>query len=354
MNDLYILYFTLAGKDDRAGGLVKIGFFSVHLLFFLNSFKIRKSMDRRSFIRHTGLGAAAWSLANPLSATDFLEDRKFRISLKPDAIGVNMPIDELLPLAQKIGFEAVAVSSDWLLQMPEVQLSNLQSRMSDLGLTYGSAGMPLQFRETEKRFKNDLAALGKHAVVMRKAGITRVGTWIMPSHNELTYEENMDLHISRLRQAAKIYADNGIRLGLEYVGPKTLHDAARYGFIRTGRQLKRMIEEIDVAGVGVILDSFHWYTSGETAEHLKIWRNEDIVAVDLNDADKRLSKETQIDGNRELPGATGMIDLMTFVGYLKAVGYDGPVRAEPFNETLNAMDDQLAAQATYDSISRSI
>ena len=54
----------------------------------------------------------------------------------------------------------------------------------------------------------------------------------------------------------------------------------------------------------------------------------------------------QIDSRRELPAATGVIDLKAFLGALVAIGYDGPVRAEPFNKKLNDMNDDDAIAAT--------
>lgn len=49
---------------------------------------------------------------------------------------------------------------------------------------------------------------------------------------------------------------------------------------------------------------------------------------------------------RELPAATGVIDVRAFLNALAAIGYDGPVRAEPFNRELNALDNEAAVQAT--------
>ena len=53
---------------------------------------------------------------------------------------------------------------------------------------------------------------------------------------------------------------------------------------------------------------------------------------------------------RELPGATGVIDLGTFIRTLAEIGYNGPLRAEPFSKTLNQMRDELALQATYEAV----
>lgn len=94
-----------------------------------------------------------------------------------------------------------------------------------------------------------------------------------------------------------------------------------------------------------MLDSWHWWQAGETAADLLTLKNHDVVSVDLNDAPKGIAIDQQQDGKRELPGATGVIDVGTFLNALNAIGYDGPVRAEPFNKPLNDMDDEAACAA---------
>ena len=70
------------------------------------------------------------------------------------------------------------------------------------------------------------------------------------------------------------------------------------------------------------------------------------MACDLNDAPAGIPVDEQMDGSRELPAATGVIDLKGFLGALVKIGYDGPVRAEPFNRQLNAMPNEEAMAAT--------
>jgi sugar phosphate isomerase/epimerase len=70
--------------------------------------------------------------------------------------------------------------------------------------------------------------------------------------------------------------------------------------------------------------------------------NSDVVSVDLNDVPKDLLKSQQKDKERELPTATGVIDVAAFLGAVVKIGYDGPVRAKPFNQALNALDNKQA------------
>ncbi|MCZ7637074.1 MAG: sugar phosphate isomerase/epimerase [Verrucomicrobia bacterium] len=77
----------------------------------------------------------------------------------------------------------------------------------------------------------------------------------------------------------------------------------------------------------MVLDSWHWWQAGDTEADLLALTADDIVSVDLNDAPAGVAKDQQQDGKRELPAATGVIDVVTFLRALVRMGYAGPVRA---------------------------
>ena len=94
------------------------------------------------------------------------------------------------------------------------------------------------------------------------------------------------------------------------------------------------------------MDSWHWWTAGDTEADILSLDPVQVVAVDLNDAPAGIPREEQIDGRRELPMATGVIDVKVFLNALNRIGYRGPVRAEPFNQALNSLDNEAACAAT--------
>jgi len=53
-----------------------------------------------------------------------------------------------------------------------------------------------------------------------------------------------------------------------------------------------------------------------------------------------------------LPCATGVIDLAAFLNALNQIGYDGPIRAEPFNQALNKMGKEDACAAAAASLKK--
>jgi len=278
------------------------------------------------------------------------QKRKFTIDLRGFSIGVNGDLNEMIDLAAKHKFESVNADSYFIGQLSEDEIVELTSSLKEKGLVWGSTPLPIEFRKDEAKFKDDLALLPKRAAAIQMAGVRRMGTYILPGHNELTYLENFKLHADRLRECAKILNDHDLRFGIEYVGPQTLRNSSRFPFLHTMKEARELNNEIGVDNMGLIMDSWHWYTAGETAEDLATLTNDEIVACDLNDAPVGLTIDQQIDQARELPMATGVIDIKVFLDGMIAAGYDGPIRAEPFNAALNALDNDEACEATRKSI----
>jgi sugar phosphate isomerase/epimerase len=126
------------------------------------------------------------------------------------------------------------------------------------------------------------------------------------------------------------------------VGTQLLLVGKRYPFVHTLAETRELIAEIGTGNVGVVLDSWHWWQAGDTVADLLTLKNADVVGVDLNDAPAGIAKGQQKDGERELPLTTGVIDAAAFLGALVTLGYDGPMRAEPFNKPLNALENEPA------------
>ena len=274
------------------------------------------------------------------------KQRKMTIDLRCGSIGVSVDQLRAIELAHRHGFESVTPAGPFLATLPDDAMAALRSDLKAKRLVWGAAGLPVDFRGDETTFQQGLFELPAIALGLQRAGATRVGTWLRPGHDERTYRRNFDLHARRLRAISVVLAGHGLRFGLEYVGPKTSWTSARYPFIHTLAETLELISAIDVKGVGLVLDSWHWYTAGETVDDLLALENQQVVACDLNDAPAGVAVDEQMDLRRELPAATGVIDLAGFLSALVEIGYDGPVRAEPFNQALNQMDDEQAVAAT--------
>jgi sugar phosphate isomerase/epimerase len=210
----------------------------------------------------------------------------------------------------------------------------------------------VDFRKDEQTFSEGLKNLPEMSKLLARAGVSRVSTYIVPFSNDLTYLQNFRAHAYRLRGCAQILRDNGHRLGIEYVGPRTSWRSGKHSFIHTLSETKELIVAIGTDNMGVQLDTFHWYNAEETADDLFTLRDQDVLTVDMNDAPVGLPLDKQMDLSRELPAATGVIPVKNFLGALLQIGYSGPVAAEPFNAALRAMPIDQACATTMAALKK--
>lgn len=238
--------------------------------------------------------------------------------------GIDVPLGEIEPLVQQHGPDHV------------------RAIFADNCLCMGGLGFPVRWMGSEEDWNADLTGLGRWMKLANDIGATRAATWVPSWNDELDWDENWKFHVTRLKPVAEIMGEYDVRMGLEFLGPKTLRAGKKYEFIAT---MGKMLELCDQLGpnAGLLLDAWHWYTSGGTLTELRHLKNENVVYVHINDAPPNIPLDEQVDSVRALQGETGVIDLTGFLQALQHIGYDGPVTPEPFSAKLNAMEDKAEA-----------
>lgn len=277
---------------------------------------------------------------------------KFFKNLAPGHIGVRANQRQLLDHAVKHGFAGISPSEGEFAGKSAGEIRDWVATMREQNIRYGTAGLPVEFRRDEERFRTDLAEFPRRAALLQQLGVQRMATWILPGHAELTYLENFKLHERRFREMAGVLRDHEIRLGLEFVGPRTSRSRFRFPFVCAQRDMLELVRAIGVDNVGLLLDSWHWYTSHGTVAELGQLSNRDIVHVHVNDAPADIPVDQQVDARRRLPVTTGVIDMKGFITTLARLGYDGPVECEPFDQELRSLPPEEAVRATAAALER--
>ena len=277
---------------------------------------------------------------------------KFFKNFAPGHIGVKANQQQALEYAVKYGFGGIAPSEGEFASKSAAEIGEWVALMKQKGIRYGAAGLPVEFRRDEAQFQKDMAQLPKRASLMKQLGVTRVATWLLPGHNELTYLQNFKIHRDAAArggqgvQGQRYPAGPGIRraahLPREVPLPLRLPQA----------DMMELVEAIGTGNVGLLFDSWHWYTSHGTVAELSKLSNQDIVHVHVNDAPAGIEVDQQVDNRRKLPATTNVIDLKGFINALVKIGYDGPVECEPFDQELRKMDQAAIVQTTAESLNR--
>ncbi|MCS7220130.1 MAG: sugar phosphate isomerase/epimerase family protein [Anaerolineae bacterium] len=272
-------------------------------------------------------------------------------NLSTGAIGIRTDLIGALRLAKAYGFAGIEFN---ILEAAELAarhgIDHVRHMFAEAGVVPGNFGFPVDFRKDEDTWRADLEALPRLARLARELGATRTATWILPFSDELPFAENFRWHVERLRPAAQILADHGIRLGLEFVGPATARVGHRYGFLHSLDGMLALCAAIGTDNLGLLLDSYHWHTSHGNLDDLTKLSNADVVVVHVNDALPGIPVDELQDLTRALPCETGVINLAGFIQALARIGYDGPVIVEPFSQRIREMPPDEAVCITADSL----
>ncbi len=275
-------------------------------------------------------------------------------NLSSGAIGVKAGFAEAVELAARFGFQGVDFSIEEVEKLvDEKGESAVRKLLGDAGVRLGAWGPPVNWRGDAESWQADLPLLARRAALARALGSDRASTWIMPADNERDFAANYAFHLERLRPVAEGLASQGCRLGLEWVGPKTLRDSRRYPFVHTMEGMLQLAADLGTGNVGLLVDIFHLYTSHADVAAVRRLPVAQVVNVHVNDAIAGRSPDEQIDLERALPAETGVCDIAGFLQALAAIGYDGPVTVEPFSQRLRAMTAEDAVRATADSLRKS-
>lgn len=272
------------------------------------------------------------------------------VNFQPEAFGIDLPLQDLIPFATRNGLEGIDLPLKNIgTGVESMSLREIEDAMAEAGLIFGVFSAPWDYDGERAVYEQRMEELKAWVPIAQRLGCGRAASGVRPCHNKLDYDDNFELHVERLTPMVQLLADHGIRLAMEFIGPKTLRDGMKYEFVHTLPQMLELIAALTPEGgeqcVGVLLDSYHWYTSAGTAEELTgLLDNEKTVVVHINDAVKGRTRDQQMDLERQLPCTTGIIDSAMFVRCIKEIGYDGPVIVEPFDAELNKQPHDDIAQ----------
>ncbi len=272
-------------------------------------------------------------------------------SLSPRTLGVEVNLEAGLALAAEAGFEGLDVNIQEVQRLVQERGAAWLSELFEgAGLRIGAWGLSIPWDGPEESFRKGLEVLPSLVAAGAAVGATRITLVVRPGSDERAFEANFNWHIDRIRPVAEILDDEGCRLGLEFLGPRTLRTAKAFGFIHTSAGMLALADAIGTGNVGLLLDSWHWYTSQGTISDLSSLAVREVVHVHVNDAPAGVDVAEQIDNKRALPTETGVIDLVGFLMALKEMGYDGPVTPEPFSERVREMEPAQAVQSAHDGL----
>jgi sugar phosphate isomerase/epimerase len=249
-----------------------------------------------------------------------------KTSLNPARLGVaGLTFTEFVDLAARHGFDGIDFSIGAAIRAADEMGGAwvLKRYMDDRGIAPAAFGLEVEWRKDDLSYNDGVAALERQVEYADILDARRCVTWMPPSIDADPADwERMIAR--RFGEIANVLEDKEIALGLEWVGPHHLRAGGAnamgmYDTIQTMPQTLALIEGIGAPNVGLLVDSYHCYTTGVTEVDLASLRGGQIVHVHINDAPTGVGPAAARDGERVLPGE-GEIDLAGFLRGLRAAG----------------------------------
>lgn len=274
-------------------------------------------------------------------------------NLSTGAIGIQANMNEGLALAKEAEFEGLDLNIGEASQLAEEHsVDYVKELWDDAGIAMGGWGFGVNWRGSDADYYAGLAHLPARAELAAELGCFRTTTVVGPASNDMTFQDNWDFSVKRLRGVAEILMVHGHSIGLEFIGPATSRKSAKHLFAYSMDAMLGLAAAIGTGNVGLLFDTWHWYTCRSTVDDVRKLSASDVVYVHINDAPAGIDPDEQIDNIRCLPAETGVIQLTELMQILKDIGYEGPVTPEPFSKKVNEMEPADAAKATAESLNQ--
>lgn len=272
--------------------------------------------------------------------------------------GRALTFDQAATIARKTGYDSIEIHIGEIVQVvAERSHQYVMEQYGKFGVLPATWHVQFQrkdaWRMDDELYQQGLKALPHYAEVASRIGCRRAFTWLPSYSNDRDFKENFAWHVKRLKPMAKILGDHGCVFGLEWQGPKTLRTKARYEFVHTQQGLQELIYAIDEKNVGFLLDTWHWHTARGTLQDIRALSASQVVLIHISDAPAGVPIDELQDLVREVPGRTGIIDLVGFLKALKETGYQGPVEPGVVGcPYIDAMSTEEAARTNCQALVR--
>lgn len=272
-------------------------------------------------------------------------------ALIPQTIGINgLNLADSIKLARDAGFEGVSFDIFEAKAYADAHgVDALRDLFGEIIPGVWNTGVDWQNDATRDEQIERLKGVLNLA---QELGTTNVTTGIMPANNDRPYDEQYEYVQTRLKPLAATLATGNVRIGIEFITPKTLRDQFKYQFIYKMTDMLEFAKNIGTGNVGVLFDVWHHYCAHGTLADMDVLTAQDVQLVHTNDAPLGLGIDEQQDLSRELPLATGVIPAVEMLQKLQAIGCTCGVAAEPFSKAINelaATDPLAAAKKTFEA-----
>lgn len=265
--------------------------------------------------------------------------------------GASLTLEQKAALAQRYGYPGLDFSLGEAQQVDNGDSSRVTALLERYGVEASTVGgvVNANLFAPDGDFTTALERVPQNARAAAALGSTRSVAVLWNRATE-PKQQLWSTMVKRIHQIDLALDGTGVRLGIEFLGVKTLHPERPYAFVQSMAEANDLLDEAGVRNVGLTLDSYHWYSAGDTLDTIRQTPSGRLVLLHINDA-KDVPREQLIDADRLLPGE-GVIPLVDWLKTIDATGFDGFAGMEVLGPRLADMDADTCAQTGMEALKK--
>lgn len=235
---------------------------------------------------------------------------------------MNYDLEQDIRSASKAGFEAVEI---WVRKLDKYlekkDIKDLKDEIDSLKLKVASL-CPYGLSAFGEQREANIQTIKEAAITASKLGcpVLLVCPDVPPPG--MSSGEAFKLAGQTARKLGEVCGEYGVKVALEPLGG--------HPFVPGAKEAMKIVEQADHPGVGIMMDTFHYYKSGVLIEDIAKIPIDRLLIVHVNDCEDR-PKEELNDGHRLYTGL-GVIPLREMLGTIKRNGYTGYLSVEIFRK----------------------
>jgi sugar phosphate isomerase/epimerase len=247
-------------------------------------------------------------------------------NLSPDALGIFGRQGEMLEITLTHRFKGLEIDVvDLLKRAKAASVPQACKYLASAKIAIGGYDLPIRWAGSDADFQADLAGIEPLLEIARTLSAQRAYTTVRPTSDERPFHENFQFHVERLQALADALAPAGIKVGLAFQASAADRADGGFEFIHQVDPLLLLVNAVQRANIGVLLDTWSWTVGGGDVEKVRSLKANQIIGVRLADIPAGVDLAAIQPQQRVLPHDEGQVDCVSYLSVLEEMGYDGPV-----------------------------
>ena len=245
--------------------------------------------------------------------------------LNSKGLGVAGRQNELIELALTYKFNGVQVDMEDLVGRHDTlgkqfACQFLQSAKIDLG----TFELPIDLAASKEDYVAYEKKLDTICDLTETLGGKRCYVLIEPGSDKSAFQENFELHRSRLFDLGERFHKHDIKIGLALQAGKAQSAQNDYKFIQTVEEILTLVKTVGHQNVGLCLDSWEWVVGGGAMDQLAELSQESIVEFRMADVSDDANLSAIKTADRVTPGDGSDSVSLKMINHLLDQGFEGP------------------------------